>query len=94
MSWLDRNGNPCTSHAECVDLSEGGMRVRLRSPVEVRTFVSLKFQTGNLHGAACVRSCTSERLSFLIGLQFTGGMRGPIETAVAKAGADTQTERR
>jgi hypothetical protein len=83
MSWLDRNGNPCTGHAECVDLSEGGMRVRLRCPLDVRTFVSLKFQTGNLHGSACVRSCTRERMTFVVGLQFTGGMRGPLETTAA-----------
>jgi hypothetical protein len=75
LSWVDRDGTPRSLNGECLDISEGGMRIRLKNPLDVRTYVSIKFPTANLHGSASVRSCVRERMSFIAGLQFTGGMK-------------------
>jgi hypothetical protein len=83
LSWLDREGNACSGPAECVDISEGGMRVRTKIPLDVRAYVTVKFPNANLHGAASVRSCVRERMNFVAGLQFTGGMKVAAEFAEA-----------
>lgn len=86
LSWVNREGIPQSLTGECVDISEGGMRIRLKNPLDVRTYVSIKFPTANLHGSASVRSCVRERMSFIAGLQFTGGMKfstAPLEPVIA-----------
>jgi hypothetical protein len=75
LSWIDRDNTPRSLSGECLDISEGGIRIRIHSPLEIHTYVSIKFPGANLHGAASVRSCMRERMGFIAGLQFTGGMK-------------------
>jgi hypothetical protein len=75
LSWMDRDGTSRSLSGECIDISEGGIRVRLRNPLDVRTYVSIKCPAANLHGSASVRSCVRERMAYIAGLQFTGGMK-------------------
>ena len=87
LSWIDPNGIPRTLHGQCVDLSEGGIRIRLPNPLDIHTYVSIKFPLADLYGSASVRSCVSDRMSFIAGLQFTGGMKlSPAITEAAAAG--------
>ena len=81
LSWLDPEGNSCTLQGECLNLSEGGIRIRLKNPLDIRAYVNLKFPSANLHGSASVRSCVRERMSFIAGLQFTGGIKLSPESA-------------
>jgi hypothetical protein len=77
LSWIDQDNTPRSLSGECLDISEGGIRIRINSPLELRTYVSIKFPSANLHGSASVRSCMRERMGFIAGLQFTGGMKLP-----------------
>jgi len=87
LSWIDREGIQRTLNGECIDISEGGMRIRLKNVLDVRTYVSIKFPLANLHGSASVRSCVRERMTFIAGLQFTGGMKlSPAMTEAVAAG--------
>lgn len=75
LSWIDRQGHPCTVNGECLDISQGGIRVRMKLALDVRTYVTVKFAHANVHGSASVRSCIRERMDYVAGLQFTGGMK-------------------
>jgi len=77
VTWTDAQGTPCSGKGECVDISEGGMKVRMKSPLDVRGYVSVKFRDVNMHGAASVRSCVRKNLVYLVGLEFTRGLKLP-----------------
>ena len=83
LNWIDHDGNSRTSRGECLDISESGIRVRVKLALAVRTYVTVKFENANLHGAASVRSCVREHIDFIAGLEFTGGMK--LTRAVAEA---------
>lgn len=87
VSWIDRDGTSRSLHGECIDLSEGGIRVRLKNALDVRSYVSIKCVGVDLYGSASVRSCVRERMNFIAGLQFTGGLKlAPSVTEAASAG--------
>ncbi|MBS1832604.1 MAG: PilZ domain-containing protein [Acidobacteria bacterium] len=75
MTWTDAQGTSCSGKGECVDISEGGIKLRMQSPLDVRGYVSIKFRDANLHGAASVRSCVRNNLTYLVGLEFTRGLK-------------------
>lgn len=77
LTWTDANGTPCSGKGECLDISEGGLKLKMTSPLAVRGYVSIRFKDANLHGAASVRSCIRKNLTYIVGLEFTGGMRLP-----------------
>ena len=75
VSWTGRSGNQDWSNAESVDLSLNGMRFRTKTPLEVRSLISLRCQKPYLQGVASVRSCIRQNMSYLVGVEFTGGMQ-------------------
>ena len=81
ITWTDSRGQSCSGKGECMDISEGGMRLRMSSPLDVRGYVSIRFGAVNLHGAASVRSCTRSNLSYVVGLEFTRGLKIPAAVA-------------
>jgi hypothetical protein len=75
ISFVNTAGAPCSVLGECIDISEGGMRVRLKEPLSIRGFVSIRCREANLHGTASVRSCNHIRMGYMAGLEFAGGMK-------------------
>lgn len=64
-----------------VDISESGIRLEVREPIEQRTYVTLQCSALGVHGSASVRSCTRQGTKFVLGLEFSGGLRWkPQET--------------
>jgi hypothetical protein len=75
ISFVNTAGSPCSVVGECVDISEDGMKVRLREPLSIRGFVSVRCREAGLHGSASVRSCTHIKMGYMAGLEFAGGMK-------------------
>jgi hypothetical protein len=74
LSWTADSGVPTMTRGECLDLSRQGMRVRAGSPIPLRTYVSIRLDNSNLFGTASIRSCRHEKLAYILGLEFTGGL--------------------
>jgi hypothetical protein len=57
------------------DISESGIRLEVREPIDKQTYVTLQCPTLGLHGTASVRTCTRKGTKFVVGLEFSGGLR-------------------
>ncbi len=83
VSWTGRSGNQDWSNAECVDISRNGMRLRMKTPLEIRSLISLRCVKPNIQGAASVRSCVRQNMTYLVGIEFGGGMECNVEALSA-----------
>src|ERR1700685_2428978 len=57
------------------DVSESGIRVELADPLEKQTYVTLQATSLGLHGSASVKSCVRKGMKYLVGLEFSGGLK-------------------
>jgi hypothetical protein len=73
--WKDRNGEDKFVTGSTLDISESGMRIEVREPVEKQTYVTLQCAPLGLHGTASVRSCARKGTKYVLGLEFSGGLR-------------------
>lgn len=80
VNWTGRSGNQDWSAAESVDLSRDGMRFRLKTPLEVRSLITLRCLRPNLQGSASVRSCIRQNMMYVVGVEFTGGLQCKLES--------------
>lgn len=75
VCWRDRLDQVKYSNAKCIDVSEQGISVELVEPVEVNSYVSLKSDKLKLAGTAAVRYCRRKAGKYIIGLEFSGGLK-------------------
>ncbi len=75
LSWTDRSGNQTFATGQVIDVSEAGMRVEMREPLEKQSYVSLRAEKIGLQGTASVRSCIKRAGKHVIGLEFSGGLK-------------------
>lgn len=61
--------------ATVIDVSESGMRVLSREPLRVHSYVSIRAEKLGVQGGASVRSCLKQKTSWVIGLEFSGGLK-------------------
>ena len=88
LVWSDESGHPCSRMGECLDVSSGGMKVKLDSVIPLRAVVTIKAPSIQLHGSASVRSCVRVGTKFTAGLEFVGGMSWKLpETVVPPRGS-------
>jgi hypothetical protein len=73
--WRDRTGADKFITGRSLDISESGMRVEVSDPVEKQTYVTLQSSPLGLHGTASVRTCTRKGLKYVLGLEFSGGLK-------------------
>ena len=73
--WKDRAGVDKFIHARTLDISETGMRIEVREPLDTQTYVTLQCPALRLHGTASVRTCVRKRNNYIVGLEFSGGLR-------------------
>lgn len=73
--WKNAEGNEEFTTGKTVDVSEAGMRIELLVPVKVGAFVNFRAEKLRLHGSASVRSCVHKGARYLVGLQFSGGLK-------------------
>jgi hypothetical protein len=75
LIWKDRAGEDKFVSGSTVDISESGIRIEVRDPIDKQTYVTLQCVTLGLHGTASVRTCTRKGTKFIVGLEFSGGLR-------------------
>jgi hypothetical protein len=75
VSWQDRLGQVKYANAKCLDVSEQGISVELVEPVELRSYVSLRSDKLKLAGTAAVRYCQRKAGKYMIGLEFSAGLK-------------------
>jgi hypothetical protein len=73
--WKDRKGDDAFMNGRIIDVSESGMRVEVGDPLEKQTYVTLQAVSLGLHGSASVRSCARKGMKYLVGLEFSAGMK-------------------
>ena len=75
VSWQDESGLRRSEICNCLDASRTGLKVLAQASVPERIYVQLEGLDFKLLGAACVRHSDRERLSYCLGLEFSGGIR-------------------
>jgi hypothetical protein len=73
--WTDRQGHERFATARAIDICESGIRMQVPEALPERSFVRLRADKIGLAGTASVRSCIKKGTKFLVGLEFSGGMR-------------------
>jgi hypothetical protein len=81
LVWKDRGGVDKFMQGSTIDISESGMRIEVREAIEKQTYVTLQSVPLGLHGTASVRSCTRKGTKFVLGLEFSGGLRWKPRTS-------------
>lgn len=75
MTWKDRLGQEKFAKGRSLDISATGIRVEMPESLDKQTYVTLRSNALSLHGTASVRSCTRKGAKFLIGLEFSAGLK-------------------
>ena len=83
--WRDRSGTDRSANGRIVDVSELGMRIKLPAAIEKGVYINFNAHKIPIQGAASVRSCRAQGTTYLIGLEFTGGLRWKTRPAGPQA---------
>ena len=75
LVWKNRQGVDGFLTGRIVDVSESGVRVEVSDPLEKQTYVTLQAAGLGLHGSASVRTCTRKGMKYLVGLEFSAGLK-------------------
>lgn len=75
LMWKDRFGTEKFSNAYSIDVSESGMRAEVPEPIPERSYVVIRADKLALHGTASVRSCARKGTKYVVGLEFSAGMK-------------------
>jgi hypothetical protein len=75
LIWKDRQGLDRFMNGRTLDVSESGIRVELPEPIEKQTYVTLQSVRLGLHGSASVKSCVRKGMKYLVGLEFSAGLK-------------------
>jgi hypothetical protein len=75
ISWLDTTGKMKMTRTRALNISEGGMAIELPEaamPLSMIRFESHKYKIG---GSGAVRHCHRAGAKFIVGFEFTEGLR-------------------
>jgi hypothetical protein len=75
LVWQDRGGSDCFMNGRALDVSPSGMRIEVADPIEKQTYVTVECAALRLHGRASVRSCTRKGMKYILGLEFSAGLK-------------------
>ena len=75
VAWKDRAGVDKWINGRTVDISESGIRIEVAEPIERHTYVALQSSALGLHGTASIRTCARKGMKYIVGLEFSGGLR-------------------
>jgi len=65
----------CVVNGKCLDVSESGMRVEVSESIDRQTYVTVQSTPLALHGRASVRTCARKGTKYVLGLEFSGGLK-------------------
>jgi len=74
VSWLDKTGKMRTTRTQALNISETGMALQLPEPV-MPLLVRFESQRFNVKGAGTVRYCRRIGGKYIVGVEFTEGLR-------------------
>jgi len=80
VTWKDRYGQEKFVKARTLNVSESGMKIEMPEQLEKLAYVTFRSHALSLHGTASVRSCTRQGTKYLVGLEFSGGLRWKPKT--------------
>ena len=80
LIWKDQLGNEKYTKARTLDVSESGMRVEVPERIPERSYITFRADELSLHGTGSVRSCQANGLKFIVGLEFSTGMKWKPKT--------------
>jgi PilZ domain-containing protein len=81
--WRDLGGQDKFFNAKALDISECGLRLQMPEAMATQRYLTLQAPKLGLLGQASVRHCTrSSGSKFVIGVEFTAGMRWTPKIAV------------
>jgi hypothetical protein len=75
VMWKDRDGGDKFTNARTLNISEVGMRIEVPEPLQERSYVTLRCDKLKLNGRASVRTCHRKGTRYLVGLEFSVGMK-------------------
>lgn len=85
VMWKDRDGGDKFANARTLNISPVGMCIEVPEPLQERSYVTLRCDKLKLNGRASVRSCQRKGTRYLIGLEFSIGMKWkPPESATPR----------
>lgn len=73
--WKDGQGVDRFTTARSIDISESGMSITTPEPITERSYVILRADKLDLHGTASVRHCLRKGSSYVVGLEFSAGLK-------------------
>ncbi len=73
--WTDRSGVDRFIKGRSLDISVSGMSVEVSEQIERQTYVTFQCPDLDLHGTASVRSCSRKAMKYIVGLEFSGGLK-------------------
>ncbi|HEU0143103.1 MAG TPA: PilZ domain-containing protein [Bryobacteraceae bacterium] len=75
VAWGDAGGVLHRIRAICVDVSEGGMRLKSTVKLPLHENVHFKFKKIRFSGTARIRQVTWRGTYYIFGAEFTGGLK-------------------
>jgi hypothetical protein len=84
LVWKDHLGNEKYTKARTLDVSESGMRVEVPERIPERSYITFRADELSLHGTGSVRSCQGKGLKYIVGLEFSTGMKWKPKTPELK----------
>ena len=91
LIWKDQLGNDKYTKARTLDVSESGMRVEVPERIPERSYITFRADDLSLHGTGSVRSCQAKGLKFIVGLEFSTGMKWKPKTPESEPAETTET---
>ena len=73
--WQDRSGADRFVNGRSLDISPSGMRAEVSEPIEKQTYVTVQCAALGLHGRASVRTCARKGMKYVLGLEFSAGLK-------------------
>lgn len=75
IAWQDRGGVDRFVNGRTLNVSPSGMRIEVAAPIDKQTYVTVQCAALGLHGRASVRSCTRKGMKYVLGLEFSAGLK-------------------
>jgi hypothetical protein len=92
LVWKDPLGNEKYTKARTLDISEAGMRVEVPERIPERSYVTIRADQLSLHGRGSVKTCRGKGIKYVVGLEFSAGMKWKPKPSKNEPGESTGEE--
>jgi hypothetical protein len=80
LIWQDRAGTDHFINGRTLNISPSGMRVETAQQIDKQTYLTVQCAALGLHGRASVRSCVRKGTKYVLGLEFSAGLKWKPKT--------------